>query len=112
MDIPRLEAFLETARLGSMRAAARSLHLGQPFATTRSGKVRRCKLYFLRDRVGKARRLRERRISAEQRRIAAEARAAKARAMREAEEAVAAAKSTETAEASAGAEEMAGTPTS
>ena len=32
--------------------------------TVRSGKVRRCKLYCLRDRVGKARRLRERRISA------------------------------------------------
>lgn len=61
--------------------------------TVRSGKVRRCKLYFLRDRVGKARRLRERRVSAEQRRIAAEARAEKARAMREAQEAVEAAKS-------------------
>jgi len=58
----------------------------------RSGKVRRCKLYFLRDRVGKARRLRERRISAEARRLAAEARAAKARALREAQEAVDAAK--------------------
>ncbi len=64
--------------------------------TVRSGKVRRCKLYFLRDRVGKARRLRERRISAEARRAAAEARAAKARAMREAQEAVEAAKATET----------------
>jgi large subunit ribosomal protein L19 len=60
----------------------------------RSGKVRRCKLYFLRDRVGKARRLRERRISAEARRLAAEARAAKARALREAQEAVDAAKET------------------
>ncbi len=58
----------------------------------RSGQVRRCKLYFLRDRVGKARRLRERRISAEARRLAAEARAAKARALREAQEAVDAAK--------------------
>ena len=29
----------------------------------RSGKARRAKLYFLRDRVGKARRLRERRVS-------------------------------------------------
>ena len=60
--------------------------------TTRSGKVRRCKLYFLRARVGKARRLRERRISAEARRAAAAARAAKARALKEAQEAVAAAK--------------------
>ncbi len=58
----------------------------------RSGQVRRCKLYFLRDRLGKARRLRERRVSAEARRLAAEARAAKARAIREAQEAVAAAK--------------------
>jgi large subunit ribosomal protein L19 len=30
---------------------------------SRSGRVRRCKLYFLRDRVGKARKLRERRKS-------------------------------------------------
>ena len=65
--------------------------------TLRSGKVRRCKLYFLRARVGKARRLRERRISAEQRRSAAEARAAKARALNEAGEAVASAKSAEPA---------------
>jgi len=35
MDIPRLEAFLEVARLGSMRAAARSLHLGQPALSAR-----------------------------------------------------------------------------
>jgi len=67
--------------------------------TVRSGKVRRGKLYFLRDRVGKARRLRERRISAEARKAAANARAAKTRALQEAQEAVAASKS-----------EMAGTP--
>jgi DNA-binding transcriptional LysR family regulator len=35
MDIPRLEAFLEISRLGSMRAAARSLHLGQPALSAR-----------------------------------------------------------------------------
>ena len=35
MDVPRLEAFLEVARLGSMRAAARSLHLGQPALSAR-----------------------------------------------------------------------------
>lgn len=35
MDIPRLEAFLEVARLGSMRSAARSLHLGQPALSAR-----------------------------------------------------------------------------
>ena len=35
MDVPRLEAFLEVARLGSMRSAARSLHLGQPALSAR-----------------------------------------------------------------------------
>ena len=35
MDVPRLEAFLEVARLGSMRAAARSLHIGQPALSAR-----------------------------------------------------------------------------
>ena len=35
MDVPRLEAFLEVTRLGSMRAAARSLHLGQPALSAR-----------------------------------------------------------------------------
>jgi DNA-binding transcriptional LysR family regulator len=35
VDIPRLEAFIEVARLGSMRAAARSLHLGQPALSAR-----------------------------------------------------------------------------
>lgn len=55
----------------------------------RSGKVRRCKLYFLRDRVGKARKLRERRISAEARAAAASARAEKARREAEAAETVA-----------------------
>ncbi|MGD8454660.1 MAG: 50S ribosomal protein L19 [Phycisphaerae bacterium] len=64
----------------------------------RCGKIRRCKLYYLRDRVGKARKLRERRISAEARRAAQEARAAKARALREAEEAAKAAKAREQAE--------------
>jgi large subunit ribosomal protein L19 len=60
--------------------------------TLRSGKVRRSKLYFLRDRVGKARRLKERRISAQQREEAAKARAEKARALRDAQDAVAASK--------------------
>jgi large subunit ribosomal protein L19 len=55
---------------------------------TRHGRVRRCKLYYLRERVGKARKVRERRISAEARRAAAEARAAKARAMAEAQAAI------------------------
>lgn len=59
--------------------------------TKRSGKVRRCKLYYLRHRVGKARKLRERRISAAQRRAAEEARAEKRRREAEAAEAAAAA---------------------
>lgn len=62
--------------------------------TTRSGKVRRCKLYYLRDRVGKARKLKERRVSAEARKAAAEARAAKQRAIAEAQEKVKQAKQT------------------
>ena len=35
MDVPRLEAFLEIARLGSMRSASRALHLGQPALSAR-----------------------------------------------------------------------------
>jgi large subunit ribosomal protein L19 len=67
--------------------------------TKRSGKVRRCKLYYLRDRVGKSRKLRERRISAAQRRAAEEARAEKQRKLAEAEEAaVAASESVQDAE--------------
>ncbi|MBN2446135.1 MAG: 50S ribosomal protein L19 [Phycisphaerae bacterium] len=69
--------------------------------TTRSGKVRRCKLYYLRDRVGKARKLKERRISAEARRVAAEARAAKQRAIAEAQEKIQQAKQSEAREADA-----------
>jgi large subunit ribosomal protein L19 len=75
--------------------------------TVRSGKVRRCKLYFLRDRVGKARKLRERRVSAAARQAAAQARAARTKALEEAQEAVAAARGSGRHEAS----EMAGTPT-
>lgn len=60
--------------------------------TIRSGKIRRAKLYFLRGRVGKARKLREKRVSAEQRRAASEARSAKARALADAAKAVAAAR--------------------
>jgi large subunit ribosomal protein L19 len=65
----------------------------------RSGKVRRCKLYYLRDRVGKARKLKERRISAEARRAAAEARAAKQAAIAEAQAKVDEAKSPSDSEA-------------
>ena len=79
--------------------------------TTRRGKIRRCKLYYLRDRVGKARKLRERRISAEARKAAAEAKAAKALAEREAEEAARAARKRAAAEQAAetGNQEMAAT---
>jgi large subunit ribosomal protein L19 len=66
--------------------------------TKRSGKVRRAKLYYLRSRVGKARKLRERRISAAQRRAAEEARAAKRRREAEAAEVAAAAADTAPAE--------------
>lgn len=57
--------------------------------TLRSGRIRRSKLYYLRSRVGKARKLRERRVTAEARRAAADARAAKARAEVQAQEAIA-----------------------
>jgi large subunit ribosomal protein L19 len=57
--------------------------------TRRAGKVRRCKLYYLRQRVGKARKLKELRISADAKRAAAEARAARSRADAEAAEVVA-----------------------
>jgi large subunit ribosomal protein L19 len=57
----------------------------------RRGQIRRSKLFFLRERVGKARKLRERRLSAEAKKAQAEARATKARGLHEAGEAVAAA---------------------
>ena len=75
--------------------------------TVRRGKIRRSKLYYLRDRVGKARKLRERRISAEARRAAAKARAEKARALREAEEITRAAKQREQPGQTSNSEEMA-----
>ncbi|RMF80287.1 MAG: 50S ribosomal protein L19 [Planctomycetota bacterium] len=59
--------------------------------TVRTGKVRRCKLYYLRDRVGKARRLRAKYTSAASRKAAAETRRAKAEREREAAEIAAAA---------------------
>ncbi len=66
--------------------------------TVRSGRIRRSKLYFLRDRVGKARKLRERRITAEMRQKANDARSLKAREMLEAQEAVARAKAARSGE--------------
>jgi large subunit ribosomal protein L19 len=50
----------------------------------RSGKIRRAKLFYLRDRVGKARKLRERRVSSEARDAAAKAKNEKARRTAEA----------------------------
>jgi len=70
-------------------------------ATVRRGKIRRCKLYYLRQRVGKARKLRERRVSAEAKKAAMEAKAAKARAEREARGAAAAKEAADTAEVAA-----------
>lgn len=91
-----LDEMFTVRRLVGDEGVERAFPLHSPriaaIKTIRSGKVRRCKLYFLRDRVGKARRLRERRISAQQREEAARARSERARAMREAQEAVAAAK--------------------
>ncbi len=75
----------------------------QGIKTVRSGRVRRCKLYYLRDRVGKARKLRERRVTAEQRKAAAETRAAKARAEAAARETVETVRSRPTELAAAGA---------
>jgi large subunit ribosomal protein L19 len=78
--------------------------------TVRRGKIRRCKLYYLRARVGRARKLRERRISAEARKAALEAQLAKSRALREADEVAAAARQREAA-AKAGSPEMAASGT-
>ena len=58
----------------------------------RSGRTRRAKLFFLRDRVGRARKLKERRVSADARKAAAEAKAAKAKAIAEADAVVASSK--------------------
>ena len=52
----------------------------------RRGKIRRAKLYYLRDRVGKARRLRERRVSSGKRAARAAAKAASAENTAEAEQ--------------------------
>ncbi len=87
-----LDEMFTVRRLVGEEGVERTFPLHSPkivaIRTRRGGRVRRCKLYFLRDRVGKARKLRERRISAESRRAAAEARAARARAAAEAAEVV------------------------
>jgi large subunit ribosomal protein L19 len=106
-----LDEMFTVRRLVANEGVERAFPLHSPriaaIKTVRSGKVRRCKLYFLRDRVGKARRLRERRISAAARAAAAQARAEKARALREAQEAVEAAKAARARVDT----EMAGSPT-
>jgi len=94
-----LDEMFTVRRLVGNEGVERTFPLHSPkvvrVRTVRRGKIRRCKLYFLRERVGKARKLRERRISAEARRAAAMARAEKARAEREAEEAARAARERE-----------------
>ena len=107
-----LDEMFTVRRLVANEGVERTFPLHSPriaaIKSIRSGKVRRCKLYFLRDRVGKARKLRERRVSAAAREAAAKARAEKARLIQEAQECVAAAKAVES---SAPDSQMAGTPT-
>ncbi len=91
-----LDEMFTVRRIVGSEGVERTFPLHSPkvvsIKTVRHGKIRRGKLYYLRERVGKARKLRERRISAEARKAAQEAKAAKARAAREAEEASEAAK--------------------
>ncbi len=65
-------------RIVANKGVERTFLLHSPFIAsievTRTGKVRRAKLYYLRDRVGKSRKLREKRISQAGRAAAAEAR--------------------------------------
>lgn len=90
-----LDAMFTVRRLVGNEGVERVFPVHSPkvvsIRTTRSGKIRRAKLYFLRDRVGKARKLRERRITAEARAAAAGARLERDRKVAEAQEAVAAA---------------------
>ncbi|MBK8914731.1 MAG: 50S ribosomal protein L19 [Phycisphaerales bacterium] len=90
-----LDAMFTVRRLVGNEGVERVFPLHSPkvvsIRTVRSGKIRRAKLYFLRDRVGKARKLRERRVSAEARAAAAGARLERDRRVAEAQEAVAAA---------------------
>ena len=83
-----LDAMFTVRRLVGEEGVERVFPLHSPkiaaIKVKRSGKVRRGKLYFLRERVGKARKLKERRISAEARDAAAKAKAEKARRTAEA----------------------------
>lgn len=89
-----LDAMFTVRRLVGNEGVERTFPVHSPkvvsIRTVRSGKIRRAKLYFLRDRVGKARKLRERRVTAEARAAAAEARMERDRKVVEAQEAVAA----------------------
>ena len=91
-----LDEMFTVRRLVGDQGVERTFPINSPkivaIKTKRSGKIRRCKLYYLRDRVGKARKLRERRISADARRAAAEMRSAKKRAEAAADDASAPAK--------------------
>ncbi len=107
-----LDEMFTVRRIVANEGVERTFPINSPriaaIKTLRSGKVRRCKLYFLRGRIGKARKLRTRRVSAVARQAAADARTAKAQALAEAQQAVSAAKATDT---QSNEPEMAGTPT-
>jgi large subunit ribosomal protein L19 len=85
-----LDEMFTVRRLVGNEGVERTFPLHSPkvvrVKTVRRGKIRRCKLYYLRARVGRARKLRERRISAEARKAALEAQMAKSRAVREADQ--------------------------
>lgn len=87
-----LDAMFTVRRLVGNEGVERTFPIHSPkvaaIKTLRKGKVRRAKLYFLRDRVGKARKLRERRVSAEAKQAAAAARAEKAKALADAQDVV------------------------
>lgn len=87
-----LDAMFTVRRLVGNEGVERVFPLHSPriaaIKSLRSGQVRRSKLYYLRDRVGKARKLRERRVTAEARKATEEARAARARAQAEAQETI------------------------
>ncbi|MFQ5807442.1 MAG: 50S ribosomal protein L19 [Phycisphaerae bacterium] len=97
-----LDEMFTVRRIVADQGVERTFPLHSPkvasIKTRRSGKVRRCKLYYLRYRVGKSRKLKERRISAAQRRAAEEARAEKQRKLAEAAEVAAAATAGESAQ--------------
>lgn len=91
-----LDAMFTVRRLVGDEGVERTFPINSPkiaaIKIKRSGRTRRAKLYFLRDRVGRARKLKERRVSAEARKAAAEAKSAKAKSVAEADRVVSAAK--------------------